>query len=90
MKARPNPVAKTASVGRHRIVGELHRDAVPLSVHESLLDQVLDYSERDTTRELGGILLVAYCSGDQPLVEVKNFRALRGRSIPCGLLDDYP
>lgn len=73
MRARPNPVAKTASVGRHRIVGELHRDAVPLSVHESLLDQVLDYSERDTTRELGGILLGAYCSGDQPLVEVKNF-----------------
>ena len=73
MEATPKPLSKRAVAGQRRIVGEVHGDAVPLLVHERLMDQVLDFSEKDTTREMGGILLGAFCESDQPHVDVRNF-----------------
>ena len=38
-----------------------------------VLEQILDYSEQDLTRELGGFLLGGYHCDDSPYVEVRHF-----------------
>jgi proteasome lid subunit RPN8/RPN11 len=73
MEANPKPAAATPSATRRRVVGHVHDDAVRLMVREGLLDLVLDYSEKDTTRELGGLLLGSFVEGDHPRVELRNF-----------------
>jgi proteasome lid subunit RPN8/RPN11 len=55
------------------VLGELREDAVDIMVHESVLEQILDYSERDLTRELGGFLLGGYYLDKTPYVEVRHF-----------------
>jgi proteasome lid subunit RPN8/RPN11 len=58
---------------RHRVLGEVHPDAVRIFVYESILERILDYSETDGTRELGGFLLGGYYRDETPYVEVRHF-----------------
>ncbi len=55
------------------VLGQLRADAVRIYIHERVLEQILDYSERDLTRELGGFLLGGYHCDDSPYVEVRHF-----------------
>ena len=55
------------------VLGQLRDNAVDILVHELVLDQILDYSEQDLTRELGGFLLGGFYLDDTPYVEVRHF-----------------
>ena len=52
-------------------VGTIYQDTVSICVRESVLDQVLDYSEQDLHRELGGFLIGGL--PQQQVVEICHF-----------------
>jgi proteasome lid subunit RPN8/RPN11 len=54
-------------------LGQLHPDAVPIYVHEAVLEAALDYSESDPTRELGGFLVGGLHEDEGTYVEVRHF-----------------
>lgn len=56
-----------------RLIGSLHDKAAAIVVHESVLEQILDYSEQDLQRELGGFLLGDVLELDRPCVEIRHF-----------------
>ena len=81
------PVPKPIPVDDHArqccVIGEIHADALQVYIHEAVLEQILDYSERDLARELGGFLIGGYHHDRQPYVEVREFVAavdVRSRS----------
>ena len=55
------------------VMGMIYPDALPIFFHESVLEEVLDFSERDTTRELGGFLLGVVSEEDPKFVDVRHF-----------------
>ena len=73
-----------AAVGR--AVGAIHRDAFPIFIHEQVLEEILDYSEQDLGREIGGFLVGGWHEEDGPRVEVRHFLpATDARSKPTSL-----
>ncbi len=68
------------------VLGERHEGAVEVYVHETVLEQILEYSELDVTRELGGFLLGGYHLDESPFVEVRHFlKAVDARSNAASL-----
>ena len=68
------------------VLGQSHSNTVDIYVAESVLETILDYSERDLTRELGGFLLGGYHLDESPYVEVRHFlEAVEARSGPASL-----
>lgn len=72
------PVLKKAPVQRGstrgQAIGTIHDDATALFVYESVLEQVLDYSEQDLQRELGGFLVGGlFADRGHRYVEVRHF-----------------
>jgi len=81
---KPMPIAANAVAGK--ALGTLHRDAVAIFVHENVLEEILDYSERDLQRELGGFLIGGWHEDRRPYVEVRQFLpALDALSRPASL-----
>ena len=83
MQPVPKPIPVDDPARHCCAIGEIHADALQVYVHEAVLEQILDYSERDLTRELGGFLLGGYHRDSQPYVEVREFMAavdVRSRS----------
>jgi proteasome lid subunit RPN8/RPN11 len=70
---RPAPKPRPAIDGSSCILGERKAGAAVIYVWESVLERILDYSEQDLTRELGGFLLGGYQLGESPSVEVRHF-----------------
>jgi len=68
---KPAPITGGAHTGKS--IGTIHRDAVRIFVHEKVLEQILDYSERDRLRELGGFLIGGLHEDHGPYVEVRHF-----------------
>lgn len=67
------PVTDDRDVPMRAAMGMIHSDAIPIFFHESVLEEVLDFSEQDTEREVGGFLL-GVVSEDQPrYVDVRHF-----------------
>ena len=52
---KPAPARQDRSAGK--VIGEVHDDAYPIFLYESVLEEILEYSEADLRRELGGFLL---------------------------------
>ena len=56
----PEPIQEIANgesqPSSRSVMGMIYPDALPIFLHESVLEEVLDFSERDTTHELGGFL----------------------------------
>ncbi len=71
----PKPTARTAASGAalHRAIGTIHPDTIPIFLHEEVLEQILDYSERDLSRELGGFLVGRFHAKPPPRVEIRHF-----------------
>lgn len=69
----PKPVPAVPGKSRRCALGRLHADAPRIFVYERALEQVLDYSDVDTSRELGGFLIGGYYTDGQPYVEVRQF-----------------
>ena len=70
---QPVPKPRPLQNGRRRVLGELNEDGIDVYVRESVLERILDYSERDVTRELGGFLLGGYHLDKAPYLEVRHF-----------------
>jgi len=71
---KPRPVDRQGDC----VLGKLNRDAVAVYVYESVLEQVLEYSEQDVSRERGGFLLGGYHFDQSDYVEVRSFLAAVG------------
>ncbi len=54
-------------------MGEIYNDAIPIFFHEPVLEEVLDYSEQDMSRELGGFLIGNVREMDRECVEICHF-----------------
>jgi len=79
------PTIKTAHGSQDGVsvkaIGTLHESAAPVFVYESVLEEILDYSHRDLTREVGGYLVGDLCTDQsRPYVEVTNFCPVKGKS----------
>jgi proteasome lid subunit RPN8/RPN11 len=69
-----------------RVVGTLYRDAVVTLVHESILEQIIDYSEIDLRRERGGFLLGSVQTEEPAFIEIRHFLpAVEARSKAASL-----
>ena len=58
---------------RYRAVGTIYNDAIPIFLTEEVLDQVIDYSEQDQTREIGGFLIGDLHQDKRQYVEIRHF-----------------
>ena len=70
---KPAPVASDSMPDQ--TIGRLNRDAMPIYLHERVLEQILVYSEQDLRRELGGFLIGGFHQDrdESPYVEVREF-----------------
>ncbi len=60
-------------VGEGKRIGTLHADALPVVIPESVLEQILEYSEQDLRRELGGFLIGCVSDAGAARIEVRHF-----------------
>ncbi len=58
---------------RGRKVGDLYPEARPIVVYDSVLNSILEYSEKDLNRELGGFLIGLTHEEPQPHLEIRRF-----------------
>ena len=72
-----DPVSKPAPLKYRgynvKRVGRLLPDAHPIFVHESAIDEILDYSAQDLRHEIGGFLVGGFFEDEQPYIEISNF-----------------
>ena len=70
-----------------RAVGTIHPNTCPVFIEEQVLEQILDFSESDTSREIGGFLLGGLYEDGRPFIEVRRFvAAKRTRSDAASLV----
>jgi proteasome lid subunit RPN8/RPN11 len=72
----PNPTSSSrpkAPLPGFKTLGAIHRDAATIGVHESVLEEILDYSEQDLSREIGGFLIGVVDDQTPAGVEVRYF-----------------
>ncbi len=72
---RPLPKTPPARHDRSRakVIGTIHHDAYPIFLYESVLEEILNYSEADMARELGGFLLGGVYEDQRPYLEICYF-----------------
>lgn len=68
-----NTDSASFNAGRGKRIGEIHEGAFPIVVHEAVLEEILDYSEQDADRELGGFLIGGVHGGQRRNVEIRHF-----------------
>lgn len=75
------PTRKTAPTRdgdtQGRRLGTIYKDSYLIFVYESVLEQVLEYSESDTSREVGGFLLGGLHEDTRKYVEIRHFLPAR-------------
>ena len=69
---------KAESPRRGRRLGTVHDGAYAVLIRESVLEEILEYSESDLTREVGGFLVGRAQESPRPVVEVLHFLAAGG------------
>ena len=69
--AKPAPARGGTAEGR--AIGTIHNDALPIFIHEPVLEEILQFSERDLTREIGGFLVGGVHHDQRDYVEVRHF-----------------
>jgi proteasome lid subunit RPN8/RPN11 len=69
----PKPAPTRDDLSRGEALGTIYDDAFPIFFHEDVLEEVLDYSERDVSRELGGFLVGGIHEDQRPYVEIRHF-----------------
>lgn len=72
LQPTPKPVPVKDGVAGRRL-GKIYDDAITIFVHAPVLEQVLDYSEQDLSREIGGWLLGGFHEDQRQFVEVRHF-----------------
>lgn len=82
----PVPKSRPRHDSSSCVLGKANKDAVDIYVYESVLENILDYSEQDLTRELGGFLVGGYHLDKAPFVEIRHFlEAVDARSDAASL-----
>ncbi len=69
---------KAEAPRRGRRLGTVHDGAYAVLIRESVLEEILEYSESDLTREVGGFLVGRAQESPRPVVEVLHFLAAGG------------
>ena len=73
----PLPAAKDgfslAGLKGARAIGSIYRGAAIIVIQEPVLEEIIEYSERGRTREVGGFLLGGTYGEDPPFVVVRHF-----------------
>ena len=54
-------------------IGTIHSDTPPILLAEDVLEKILEYSEQDLSRELGGFLIGGHQFEGREAVEVRHF-----------------
>ncbi len=71
------PVTKAMPVagpdGGVKSIGKIYRDAIPLFIREEALEDIIEFSHADLTRERGGFLVGGFHQDKQPYVEIRHF-----------------
>ena len=67
------PASLAVVASRGKLIGTLHADALPVLVSESVLEQILEYSEQDLRRELGGFLIGSVREDEAACIEVQHY-----------------
>lgn len=67
----PTPKPVPAPLGKS--LGNIHRDTIPIFVFEDVLEEILEFSEGDLSREVGGFLLGGLHTDRVLYVEVRHF-----------------
>jgi len=68
-----HPDSANSIARRGKAIGAIHDGVFPILVHESVLEEILAYSEQDVDRELGGFLTGAVYGGERKHVEISHF-----------------
>ncbi len=74
MTSRPSQRVSTPS-GRYQLrkLGSVYENALPILFHEEVFEEIIEYSHRDLTRELGGFLIGGQYQADREYIEIRNF-----------------
>src|SRR5258706_1561246 len=76
-RAMPLPAAKDgfslADFKLARAIGSVYKGAPIVVIHEDVLEEIIEYSERGRTREVGGFLLGGTYGDDPTFVVVRHF-----------------
>jgi proteasome lid subunit RPN8/RPN11 len=67
-----NSLSSDRSAGPRKI-GRIHDDAATIRIEDPVLEEIINYSERDATREVGGFLLGVLIETPRTIVEVRRF-----------------
>jgi len=76
--SRPAATDDRLHKARGRKMGDLHADSLPVLIYDSVLDTILDYSEKDLSRELGGFLIGLPHELPEPHLEIRRFLPATG------------
>ena len=69
----PKPVPAPIGVSQGKSIGTIYHDAVPVFVCEQVLERILDYSEKNLSRESGGFLVGGLHQDRTVFVELRHF-----------------
>ena len=64
-------------LARAKVIGQVHRDAATIVIAESVLEEMIEFSEEDCQRERGGFLLGDVYDVPTPLIVIRYFHAAR-------------
>jgi proteasome lid subunit RPN8/RPN11 len=68
-----HPAPTSLRQARGRKVGDIYADAIPIVIYESVLEHILEFSQTDLRRELGGFLVGQVGEDPVPHVEIRRF-----------------
>lgn len=67
------PTSKPAPTTSGKTLGIIYQDAVPIFIYEDVLEEVINHSERDLSRELGGFLVGGLHLDRKLYIEIRHF-----------------
>ena len=80
-----SPTPKPVPPGRSASLGNLYRDGVAIFVFEDVLDSIIEFSEQDMAREVGGFLLGGVHRDQFVYIEVRHFLPAQAESQVASL-----
>ena len=67
------PTSKPVPAAQGSSLGNLYRNSIPIFIHENILEEIIEFSEQDLSRERGGFLLGGLHRDVYVYVEIRHF-----------------
>ena len=67
------PVPAVCGSPNRSVIGTIYNDTSSIFIHERALEQILDYSEHDSSHEIGGFLLGGLHMDQREYIEIRHF-----------------